>query len=202
MDDDLDWSPPSEAEMKVIQAKRERADKISSLMGSYLLKGYKMLNETCPKCTTIYLRDKQDELYCVACVEVDADTEKDNPASSAEAARRQVAESQFSSPRPARAGAAAASPASGGGAAEAAPLRRPVGDGDPRPAAGEDPRPAGAAALQQPGTEDDAVRAAAAAVRSRLTWAASQLDSCASVEASAQLVGLIRACAEALHALR
>ena len=51
MEDDMEWIPPTEAEMKVIQAKRERADKISNLMGSYLLKGYKMLNETCPKCT-------------------------------------------------------------------------------------------------------------------------------------------------------
>ena len=51
MDDDMEWIPPTAAEMKVIQAKRERADKISNLMGSYLLKGYKMLNETCPKCT-------------------------------------------------------------------------------------------------------------------------------------------------------
>lgn len=36
--------------MKVIQARRERQDKISKLMGDYLLKGYKMLGETCGQC--------------------------------------------------------------------------------------------------------------------------------------------------------
>ena len=46
-----EWTPPSEAEMKVIEARRERQDKISKIMGGYLLKGYKMLATTCPKCT-------------------------------------------------------------------------------------------------------------------------------------------------------
>ena len=36
--------------MKIIQARRERSDKISKLMGDYLLKGYKMLGSTCPTC--------------------------------------------------------------------------------------------------------------------------------------------------------
>lgn len=36
--------------MKVIQARRERQDKISKLMGDYLLKGYKMLGEACEVC--------------------------------------------------------------------------------------------------------------------------------------------------------
>lgn len=49
-DDDLDWEPPTAAEMKVIQARRERQDKISQLMGDYLLKGYKMLDECCDVC--------------------------------------------------------------------------------------------------------------------------------------------------------
>ncbi len=48
--DDFEWTPPTEAELKVIQAKRERADKISKLMGDYLLKGYKMLGTTCKTC--------------------------------------------------------------------------------------------------------------------------------------------------------
>lgn len=30
--------------------KRQRSDKISNLMGQYLLKGWRMLNESCPKC--------------------------------------------------------------------------------------------------------------------------------------------------------
>lgn len=49
-DENFEWEPPSEAEMKVIQARRERQDKISKLMGDYLLKGYKMLGECCELC--------------------------------------------------------------------------------------------------------------------------------------------------------
>ena len=44
------WKPPTEAEMKVIQARRERSDRISKVMGSYLLKGYKMLASECGRC--------------------------------------------------------------------------------------------------------------------------------------------------------
>lgn len=50
LDEDFEWEPPSEAEMKVIQARHERQDKISKLMGGYLLKGYKMLGECCELC--------------------------------------------------------------------------------------------------------------------------------------------------------
>ena len=44
------WTPPSEAERKVMEARRERQNKISKLLGEYLLKGYKMLGTTCPHC--------------------------------------------------------------------------------------------------------------------------------------------------------
>ena len=40
---DLEWVPPTGAEQKVINARRERSDKISKLMGNYLLRG-KILN--------------------------------------------------------------------------------------------------------------------------------------------------------------
>ncbi len=49
-DENIDWEPPSDAEMKVFQARRERQDKISKLMGDYMLKGYKMLAECCDLC--------------------------------------------------------------------------------------------------------------------------------------------------------
>ncbi|XP_008425222.2 protein ZNRD2 [Poecilia reticulata] len=49
-EEDFEWEPPTEAEMKVIQARRERQDKISKLMGDYLLKGYKMLGDCCEAC--------------------------------------------------------------------------------------------------------------------------------------------------------
>lgn len=91
-----DWTPPTEAELKIIQAKRERSDKISTIMASYLLKGHRMLGSVCPVCETVLLQDKQQKIYCVACTEVDNEHAKDNPVLSGEAARRQIAESQFS----------------------------------------------------------------------------------------------------------
>lgn len=44
------YQPPSEVEMKIIQTRRERSDKISKLMAQYLLKGYKMLSSSCESC--------------------------------------------------------------------------------------------------------------------------------------------------------
>ncbi|KAL4238674.1 Protein ZNRD2 [Mactra antiquata] len=92
MDEDYEWQPPSEAEMKIIQARRERSDKISKLMGDYMLKGYKMLGICCPECSTILLQDKQGVNYCVACKELDTDTDKDDPVLSQDAARCQILE--------------------------------------------------------------------------------------------------------------
>ena len=48
MDDD--WSPPTDDEMKLIEARRARSDQISKLMSGYLLKGYKMLGSECSIC--------------------------------------------------------------------------------------------------------------------------------------------------------
>jgi len=95
-DDDEEWQPPTESQMKVLAAKRERSDKISKLMGDYLLKGYKMLATTCRVCCTIELQDRQAQIYCVACMEVDChETSKDNPALSSQAADQAIAESAF-----------------------------------------------------------------------------------------------------------
>lgn len=99
--DDDPWSPPSEAEMKIIQAKRERSDKISKIIGQYLLKGYKMLATSCPQCSSIELEDKQGQIYCVACSEVDCqETSKDNPAISQPAARVALREMEETAPMP------------------------------------------------------------------------------------------------------
>ncbi|XP_068209775.1 protein ZNRD2-like [Palaemon carinicauda] len=94
VDEDYSWSPPSEAELKVIEARRERNNKISSVMGQYLLKGYKMLAITCPICDCILLEDRSKNKFCIGCCEVDDDTKKDNPAVSEEAARKAVEEIQ------------------------------------------------------------------------------------------------------------
>lgn len=91
---DNDWKPPTEAEKKVLLARRERSDKISKRMAEYLLKGYKMLATTCKVCDTIELQDKQDRIFCIACTEVDCqETLKDNPVLSTSAANRTLAES-------------------------------------------------------------------------------------------------------------
>ena len=84
--------------MKVIQAKRERSDKISKLMGDYLLKGYKMLATSCSVCYTVELQDRAGLKFCVACQEVDShENSKDDPALSREAAERVVEEQQYTS---------------------------------------------------------------------------------------------------------
>lgn len=77
--DDYEWQPPTDAERKVIQARRERSDKISSIMGEYLLKGYKMLGSTCQFCETILLETPIGEKYCIACKELDEDTQENIP---------------------------------------------------------------------------------------------------------------------------
>ncbi|RUS75272.1 hypothetical protein EGW08_016964 [Elysia chlorotica] len=78
MDDD--WTPPTEDEIKLIEARRARSDQISKLMSGYLLKGYKMLGAECSTCGTILLQDRSNVKHCVACEELECDTEKDNPA--------------------------------------------------------------------------------------------------------------------------
>ncbi|XP_023212318.1 protein ZNRD2-like [Centruroides vittatus] len=91
------WEPPSESEMKIIQARRDRQDKISSITGEYLLKGYKMLSTLCEICGTILLQNKQGANYCVACSEVDTEEHtKDDPALSNEAARKKAEEVHYS----------------------------------------------------------------------------------------------------------
>ncbi|XP_076099654.1 uncharacterized protein LOC143069087 isoform X1 [Mytilus galloprovincialis] len=77
--EDYEWQPPTDAERKVIQARRERSDKISSIMGEYLLKGYKMLGSTCQFCETILLETPIGEKYCIACKELDEDTQENIP---------------------------------------------------------------------------------------------------------------------------
>ena len=124
-DSEDEWTPPSEAQLKVIQAKRERSDKISKLMGDYLLKGYKMLATSCTICFTAELQDRSvtsctseqcyilyvyhcenksyyyyyrsGNKFCVACQDVDChETSKDDPALSEAAAERMVEEEAFS----------------------------------------------------------------------------------------------------------
>merc|ERR1711946_34580 len=99
-EEEFEWKPPTEAEMKINQARRERSDRIAKIMGSYLLKGYKMLASQCPKCGTILLQDRREKLYCVGCEDVDSDILKDDPALNEKAASSQLAQQQFTSEKP------------------------------------------------------------------------------------------------------
>ncbi|CAH8648042.1 unnamed protein product [Heterobilharzia americana] len=46
------------------ELKRRRSDKISNLMGRYLLKGWRMLNVSCPECETILFQQPSGQYYC------------------------------------------------------------------------------------------------------------------------------------------
>ncbi|XP_047463970.1 protein ZNRD2 isoform X2 [Mugil cephalus] len=217
--------------MKVIQARRERQDKISKLMGDYLLKGYKMLGDCCDLCGTILLQDKQHKNYCVSCQELDSDVDKDNPALNAQAALSQVRERQLASQSPApsqvlelnggpcnaQTSAAVASAASG--AAASVPQPRPehcegaAAGGRallPPPAVPPPSTPASGPALAPPrppvSPQTSALRPvleeAEEVVLTKLRWATTQLQSSASLEASIQLCSLITSCATSLRSLK
>ncbi|CAH8620593.1 unnamed protein product [Heterobilharzia americana] len=57
-------------------------------MGRYLLKGWRMLNVSCPECETILFQQPSGQYYCVACLEVDKD-------SSSQAKHPPLADEQF-----------------------------------------------------------------------------------------------------------
>ncbi|KAG9263224.1 Sjoegren syndrome/scleroderma autoantigen 1 isoform X1 [Astyanax mexicanus] len=219
-EEDFEWEPPTEAEMKVIQARRERQDKISKLMGDYLLKGYKMLGECCELCGTILLQDKQKKNYCVACQELDSDVDKDNPALNAQAALSQVRERQLASqPHPQANGVLPTDlplsitglprPEHCEGAASG--LRAPIPPLQPAML----PNTSGSPAFvlppaTQPATSSPSVLPQAhpvlahaeEAVLHKLRWATQELQQAVSVETSIQLCSLIRTCADSLRSLR
>ena len=47
---EMAWVEPSHEEKQLMAQKRKIRDRISSQMGQYLLKGYKMLDKTCESC--------------------------------------------------------------------------------------------------------------------------------------------------------
>ncbi|XP_035480713.2 protein ZNRD2 [Scophthalmus maximus] len=229
-DADFEWEPPTEAELKVIHARRERQDKISKLMGAYLLKGYRMLGECCDVCGTILLQDRQQKHYCVSCQELDSDVDKDNPALNAQAALSQVRERQLAAQAPAlsqepepnegasssQASVSVAQPrpehcegAAAGGRASLLPPAVPAPPA-PAPTAAATAVAAAAAALAptrppvcpQISALQPVLQEAEEAVLTKLRWATNQLQSSASLEASIQLCGLIASCANSLRSLK
>uniref|UniRef100_UPI00358F6456 protein ZNRD2 n=1 Tax=Myxine glutinosa TaxID=7769 RepID=UPI00358F6456 len=225
VDLDFSWEPPSEAEAKVMEARRERQEKISKLMGEYLLKGYRLLGDSCEECGTILLQDRQRKNYCVACMELDSDVDKDNPALNAQAARSQVRERQMKGePEVAIDGAEERAPRPAGPRAEPAGLALPDIRPGPSPGQGAPvgataPPPASSmAGMSQNATTVGSLSQASAmigdcptargldaaeqAVLAKLQWASRELAQAASVEASTQLCCLVKACADSLLSLR
>uniref|UniRef100_A0A3Q2Q041 Zinc ribbon domain containing 2 n=1 Tax=Fundulus heteroclitus TaxID=8078 RepID=A0A3Q2Q041_FUNHE len=224
-EEDFEWEPPTEAEMKVIQARRERQDKISKLMGDYLLKGYRMLGDSCEVCGTVLLQDRQQKNYCVSCQELDSDIDKDNPALNPQAALSQVREWQLAAQSPA---ATRVPELNGGQSSSSASSQAGVTVPQPRPehcegaaaggraalpppAVASPPPPASAAAAVAPirppvcpqaSTRLPVLEEAEEAVLTKLRWATAQLESSASLEASIQLCSLISSCANSLRSLR
>ncbi|CAN9501489.1 unnamed protein product [Ophioblennius macclurei] len=222
-EEDFEWEPPTEAEMKVIQARRDRQDKISKLMGDYLLKGYKMLGECCDVCGTILLQDRGQKNYCVSCQELDSDVDKDNPALNAQAALSQVRERQLaaSAPAPSQAHELNGGPSSAqasasvpqprpehceGAAAGGRALLPPPAVVPPPPPAVPAVAPSLAPARPPVGPQNPALRPllheAEEAVLTKLRWATTQLQSSASLESSIQLCSLITSCANSLRSLK
>ncbi|XP_018422853.1 PREDICTED: Sjoegren syndrome/scleroderma autoantigen 1 [Nanorana parkeri] len=171
--DDDNWSPPSESDMKILRARQERQDKVSRLMGDYLLKGYRMLGESCDTCGTILLQDRQKKLLCISCQELDSDTEKDNPALNPQAALSQVREHQLSlqdDPDP-----------------DVSSCALPRSNTDP---------------VHANAMGSDAVCSAEAVLLEKIGWASNQLKETSSVEYSSQLCALIGSCAQSLRFLK
>ncbi|KAM9333637.1 protein ZNRD2 isoform 1-T1 [Pholidichthys leucotaenia] len=206
--------------MKVIQARRELQDKISKLMGDYLLKGYKMLGECCEVCGTILLQDRQQKNYCVSCQELDSDIDKDNPALNPQAALSQVRERQLAaqSPAPSLASQLNGGPSSthgavtvpqprpehceGAAAGGRNPLPPPANPAPPTPASSTTLAPARPPVCPQNSSLQTVLEEAEEAVLTKLRWATNQLQSSASLEASIQLCSLINSCANSLRSLK
>uniref|UniRef100_A0AAV2JBQ0 Zinc ribbon domain containing 2 n=1 Tax=Knipowitschia caucasica TaxID=637954 RepID=A0AAV2JBQ0_KNICA len=217
-DEDFEWEPPSEADMKVIQARRERQDKISKLMGDYLLKGYRMLGECCDTCGTILLQDRQQKNYCVSCQELDSDVDKDNPALNAQAALSQVRERQLASQSPAPpqtpdapATATASVPqprpehcegAAAGGRAVLPPAPVPSVPALSTPPSAPVLAPTRPTVIPQSTALRPVLQDAEEAILTKLRWATNQLQTSVSLETSVQLCSLISSCATSLRALR
>lgn len=49
-DEESAWKKPTSEQRAELKRRRERDDQISSRMGEYLLKGYRMLGSTCSTC--------------------------------------------------------------------------------------------------------------------------------------------------------
>ena len=68
----MEWSGESVYKK---EKQKSKSDDVAHIMGQYLLKGYKMLADTCPQCDCILMEDKQKKLICIGC-ELSGNTQK------------------------------------------------------------------------------------------------------------------------------
>ncbi|XP_074647568.1 protein ZNRD2-like isoform X3 [Tubulanus polymorphus] len=189
-DEDYDWQPPTTAELKVIQARRERSDKISQLMGDYLLKGYKMLGTSCAECSTILMRDRQGVDYCIACNELDSDVNKDNPVNPAAALSQTREQQQRSSSNPVFND-------------DVLPSTSTVVNHPPVTTNVQLPRqPLSRREPVRSNESSSQVQSSLQAVEEKLHWATEELKHSTSIESSIQLCNLIRTSAETITSLK
>ena len=77
MDDE--WTPPTQEELAKMAVRRARSDKVSQIMGQYMLKGYRMLDKQCPICSNVLLQTPAAQggtNYCVSCYDMEPTEEK------------------------------------------------------------------------------------------------------------------------------
>ncbi|XP_045106229.1 protein ZNRD2-like [Portunus trituberculatus] len=208
VEDDFSWQPPSESELKVIEARRERNNKISSIMGQYLLKGYKMLAVTCAVCDCVLMEDRLKNKYCIGCLEVDADTKKDNPAVSEEAARRTVQEIQHRHGGEDQAHTSATSPSPSASFCQVPASTQCIAtsttttNGCQKQCARKHALTY-AKMLTVHGTDlSENAAEAVAALRDKLAWATEQLSATTSTHEAQNLAGLITETCKAISALK
>ncbi|XP_033733904.1 protein ZNRD2-like [Pecten maximus] len=220
-DDDIltaemnEWEPPSEAEMKIITARRERSDKISKIMGDYLLKGYKMLGIVCDQCSTILMETKAREKYCITCKELDADTDKDNPVVNPAAARSQVFEGSHSTLESHSFSAEDSSTSEGGHPIQISLMPRATGQLTAPPSTTRaevhhvDIPPTFQGTLSSsshsfpaPGTIGQIQGEAVDSVCGKIQWASEELRAETNLQRCTQLCELIKASADAIRSLK
>lgn len=202
------WTPLTDAERKVLEARRERTDKICKIMGDYLLKGYKMLGDICGTCETILMEDRRGNKYCIACSEVDTtENIKDNPVLSEVAARRLVEESQYTS----AVSEQLSTPLQQRPRVTLSPLTIEHGttevqqpDASPKDKS-QTAVPSQCCASSQASTMEyiaqREVNSTLQSLQDKMTWASRELVQSQSIETSIQLCNLIKVCAEAMAAL-
>merc|ERR1712150_51487 len=175
--------------------------------GEYMLKGYKMLNDSCPNCLTIMLEDRSSRKFCVSCCDLDVDTAKDEPAF-ADIVREEVSshplQPQSHSSRPQE---AAISPREGGLVQESSSLpstvRVKVERAEPQEISSSTRHAVVAAASAAIAASADSsidcdIECYIDTLNTKIRVTVEQLSQCGSDHRASQLSNIIKACTDAI----